>query len=64
VVPEETSVELMQLEGKANQQELQPMNRVNAYSAVHATSLPPSTGIKRRDPTERDVQLEILFCGI
>jgi uncharacterized zinc-type alcohol dehydrogenase-like protein len=35
-----------------------------AYSAVSATSPLASTKIKRRDPTERDVQIEILFCGI
>src|SRR5204862_4878276 len=35
-----------------------------AYSAASATSSLASTKIKRRDPTDRDVQLEILFCGI
>src|SRR5260370_26263250 len=35
-----------------------------AYSAVSATSPLASTAIKRRDPTERDVQIDILFCGI
>jgi len=35
-----------------------------AYSAASATSGLASTKIKRRDPTERDVQIEILFCGI
>src|SRR5437764_7137589 len=35
-----------------------------AYSAASATSPLASTKIKRRDPTERDVQIEILFCGI
>jgi alcohol dehydrogenase (NADP+) len=35
-----------------------------AYSAASATSPLASTAIKRRDPTERDVQIEILFCGI
>jgi uncharacterized zinc-type alcohol dehydrogenase-like protein len=40
------------------------MYNAKAYSAVSATSrLAPAT-ISRRDPTEHDVQIEILFCGI
>jgi alcohol dehydrogenase (NADP+) len=35
-----------------------------AYSAASATSPLASTTIPRREPTERDVQIEILFCGI
>ena len=35
-----------------------------AYSAASETSSLGSTKIKRRDPTDRDVQIEILFCGI
>src|SRR5947209_6364491 len=35
-----------------------------AYSAASATSRLASTKINRRDPTDRDVQIEILFCGI
>jgi uncharacterized zinc-type alcohol dehydrogenase-like protein len=35
-----------------------------AYSAASATSPLASTKIPRRDPTDRDVQIEILFCGI
>src|SRR5437763_11023470 len=35
-----------------------------AYSAASETSPLASTKIQRRDPTERDVQIEILFCGI
>jgi alcohol dehydrogenase (NADP+) len=35
-----------------------------AYSAVSPTSGLASTKINRRDPTDRDVQIEILFCGI
>src|SRR5213596_1918113 len=35
-----------------------------AYSAASETSPLASTKIKRRDPTDRDVQIEILFCGI
>ena len=35
-----------------------------AYSAASATSLLASSTIPRREPTEHDVQIEILFCGI
>ena len=35
-----------------------------AYSAASATSPLASSTIPRRDPTEHDVQIEILFCGI
>ena len=35
-----------------------------AYSAAGETSGLASTTIRRRDPTERDVQIDILFCGI
>src|SRR4029453_2369007 len=34
-----------------------------AYSAASEKSPLASTKIKRRDPTDRDVQIEILFCG-
>src|SRR6266699_3042428 len=40
------------------------MFNAKAYSASSATSTLASTTITRRDPTEHDVQLEILFCGI
>ena len=40
------------------------MYNANAYSAASATSPLASTTICRRDPTEHDVQIEILFCGI
>lgn len=40
------------------------MNKARAYSAASATSPLAPTSITRRDPTENDVQLEILFCGI
>jgi alcohol dehydrogenase (NADP+) len=40
------------------------MQNVKAYSAAGATSPLARTNIPRRDPTERDVQIEILFCGI
>jgi uncharacterized zinc-type alcohol dehydrogenase-like protein len=40
------------------------MYKAKAYSAISATSSLASTTITRRDPTEHDVQIEILFCGI
>jgi uncharacterized zinc-type alcohol dehydrogenase-like protein len=38
--------------------------KTKAYSAASAKSPLASTTIPRRDPTEHDVQIEILFCGI
>src|SRR4029079_2810596 len=38
--------------------------KAKAYSAVSETAPMASTTIPRRDPTDRDVQIEILFCGI
>ncbi|WP_438030138.1 NAD(P)-dependent alcohol dehydrogenase [Sorangium sp. So ce233] len=40
------------------------MYETKAYSAASATSPLASTRIPRRDLTEHDVQIEILFCGI
>jgi uncharacterized zinc-type alcohol dehydrogenase-like protein len=40
------------------------MYNAKAYSAASAASPLASTTIARRDPTETDVQIEILFCGI
>ena len=40
------------------------MFKTKAYSAASKTSPLCSAVIPRRDPTERDVQIEILFCGI
>jgi len=40
------------------------MYNAKAYSAASATSSLAPTMIARRDPTEQDVQIEILFCGI
>jgi uncharacterized zinc-type alcohol dehydrogenase-like protein len=40
------------------------MYNAKAYSAASATSPLASNTIARRDPTEHDVQIEILFCGI
>jgi uncharacterized zinc-type alcohol dehydrogenase-like protein len=40
------------------------MYNAKAYSSVSARSPLASTTITRRDPSEHDVQIEILFCGI
>src|SRR5947209_18873973 len=40
------------------------MYSAKAYSATGKKSPLASTTIARRDPTENDVQIEILFCGI
>lgn len=40
------------------------MYKVKAYSADSATSPLSLDTIQRRDTTERDVQIEILYCGI
>src|SRR6266568_915931 len=40
------------------------MYNAKAFSAASATSPLASTTIARRDPTENDIQIEILFCGI
>jgi len=40
------------------------MYKTKAYSATSAESPLARTTIPRRDPTEHDVQIEILFCGI
>ena len=40
------------------------MYNSKAYSAASSTSALALTTIPRRDPGERDVQIEILFCGI
>ncbi|OIP44151.1 MAG: hydroxyacid dehydrogenase [Deltaproteobacteria bacterium CG2_30_63_29] len=40
------------------------MHQAKAYSVASATSPLTSTTIPRRTPTEQDVQLDILFCGI
>jgi len=38
--------------------------KAKAYSTASADSPLSSTTIQRRDPTEHDVQIEILFCGV
>jgi uncharacterized zinc-type alcohol dehydrogenase-like protein len=40
------------------------MYKTKAYSAASATSPFGSTSIPRRDPTDSDVRIEILFCGV
>lgn len=40
------------------------MYNTKAYAADSETSPLASTTIPRREPTDRDVQIEILFCGI
>src|SRR4030095_4985780 len=40
-----------------------PTYTAKAYSAASAASKLASTKINRREPTDRDVQIEILFCG-
>ena len=40
------------------------MYNTKAYGAAGATSPLASTTVVRRDPTEHDVQIEILFCGV
>ncbi len=40
------------------------MYQSRAYSAASKTSPLAASTISRRDPTERDVQIEILFCGV
>ena len=40
------------------------MYKAKAYSVASSISPLASTTIARRDPTEHDVQIEILFCGI
>src|SRR5215470_2864553 len=40
------------------------MYAAKAYSAASAASPLAADSISRREPTERDVQIEILFCGV
>ena len=40
------------------------MYKAKAYAATAGTSPLTSTKISRRDPTDHDVQIEILFCGV
>jgi uncharacterized zinc-type alcohol dehydrogenase-like protein len=49
---------------KPTLQEKNIMNKAKAYSAASETAPLSLDTIQRRDPTERDVQIEILYCGI
>src|SRR5262249_10905847 len=50
---------------KANEDKrMENAYNAKAYSAASETSPLASDTILRRNPTERDVQIEILFCGI
>ena len=40
------------------------MSKARAYSAASATSPLASAAIERREPTDTDVEIEILFCGV
>ncbi len=40
------------------------MNNAKAYGAASATSHLARVNIPRRNPTDRDIQIEILFCGV
>jgi uncharacterized zinc-type alcohol dehydrogenase-like protein len=40
------------------------MYTTKALAAASATSPLSPTTIPRRDPTERDVRMDVLFCGI
>jgi uncharacterized zinc-type alcohol dehydrogenase-like protein len=44
--------------------EIQTMYKAKAYSAASAASPLAFDTIPRRDTTERDVQIEILYCGV
>src|ERR1041385_2757127 len=46
------------------QREASTMFKAKAYSAASATSPLVSATIPRRDPTDHDVRIEILFCGV
>jgi uncharacterized zinc-type alcohol dehydrogenase-like protein len=48
----------------ANQDHAYIRTDTKAYSAASATSPLGATTIARREPTETDVEIEILFCGI
>ena len=52
------------LERSAVQYEQRTTYNAKAYSAAGATSPLAATTIPRREPTDHDVQIDILFCGI
>ena len=53
-----------QRSGTAVQDRDQARKNTKAYAATSATSPLGATTIPRREPTDQDVQIEILFCGI
>ena len=40
------------------------MYKVKAYWATNSTSPLTRSTVPRRDPTPKDVQIDILFCGM
>jgi len=60
--PLDVGMRFLDKEVRSNMQ--QTTYNAKAYSAASEKSGLASTKIKRRDPTDRDVQIEILFCGI
>ena len=50
--------------GQKHQQVEEKVNQAKAYAVDSKSSPFKPTSIARREPTERDVQIEILFCGI
>src|SRR3954468_20377836 len=50
--------------GTAVQDRDQTRNNTKAYAAASAKSPLGATTIPRREPTDTDVQIEILFCGV
>lgn len=50
--------------GSSSNEDLNPCIKTKAYAAASATALLAADTIERRDLTENDVQIEILFCGI
>src|SRR5919107_2997876 len=50
--------------GTAVRDESETRSNTKAYAAASATSPLARTTIPRREPTDTDVQIEILFCGV
>jgi alcohol dehydrogenase (NADP+) len=56
--------DLKQQSGTAVEDQDQTRIDTKAYAATSATSPLDATTIPRREPTDTDVQIEILFCGV
>jgi alcohol dehydrogenase (NADP+) len=56
--------DLKQQSGTAVEDQDQTRINTKAYAATSATSPLDATTIPRREPTDTDVQIEILFCGV